>query len=156
LSSSLFRNPDELKKLVGAMKTDSQDRMLASLTTLQHFADIPLKITVRNPATPDKGVEIIGRPLRDREIIEYWRKLAAINQRLAVAQDPSEVQLTPEELEKVQALFDEYIQLSTGIPTDFLKDLGDSRIRHQLFRGIMIGSQPKVSDVEASKKFRPE
>jgi hypothetical protein len=148
------KNREELKKLLGAMQKDEAYQLLATMETLQQFSEIPIHIRVHSPTTPDKWVNIKGRPLKDFEMVEYLRKLGQIRMELITAKNPVDVALTPDELERMHNLFDEYITLSTGLPKEFLTTLGDNRTRYQLFKGIMIASQPSEQDLENIKKFR--
>lgn len=149
-----IHNKAELRKLLGAMNKDEQDEMISVLGTLVSFADLPIHVRVHSPATPDKFAEIRGRQLKDHEIIRYMEKLGEIDKELLTAKDPNEVPLTPDQLRKLHELFDEYITLSTRIPREFLTALGNNRTRYQLFKGIMIGSQPSEEQREQSSKFR--
>lgn len=154
MSEQDSKNRAELRKLLGAMTKDEQDELLTRMEVLQSFADIPIHVFVHSPSSPDKRQEIRGRALKDHELIAYMNRLRAIRPELLTAKDPADVALLPEELEALHSLFDEYIELSTRLPRQFIRQLGDNRTRYQLFKGIMIASQPSVQDVELADKFR--
>lgn len=144
------------KLLFKAMGEDEAKEKGVILSTLKAFSEIPIRVRVHSPADPDHAVEVTGRALKDFEIIDYMQQLSSIDKRLLIADSPDAVALEPTQLAALHVLFDKYITISTGIPGDFLKKLGDNRIRYQLFRGIMIGSNPSKEDMEAAKKFRAD
>jgi hypothetical protein len=150
------KNKAELRKLLGAMTKDEQDELLTRMEVLQSFADVPIHIRVHSPVTPDKTVDIRGRSLKDAEMIQCMRDMAKIRPELVTAKDQTDVQLLPDEVEKLHDVFDHYIEVSTRLPVAFIKQLGDDRTRYQLFKGIMQASQPSQQDLENAKKFRVE
>jgi hypothetical protein len=141
------------EKLLKAMQIDEQ--------TIQHeyenltaFSKALFTVRVRDPTNRARFADIKARMLKDYEISEYTKKLRDINPQLATAKDPKEVQLTPEENDKLTVLWDEFISKATSIPKEKLTEIGNQKIRAALLVGILRASVPSEEEIAELGKFR--
>jgi len=143
---------EKAEKLFKAMESDEK-LIAATLEKLTQLANQPLRIKIKNRATGEI-LDIPARQLKDFEVSAFLKAQAKINPKLLAAKTPQDVELTPEESDKLYELYDEYIQKATGLPKAKLKELGNIPIRVALIIGIMQGSSVTEQELEEIQKFR--
>ena len=117
---------------------------------LTAMARRPIKVRV---VCGDQETVIEGRRLKDSEVLSYLNEQAKINPMLAT--DPEHAALTPDESQQLNDLTDQYIEMTTGIPVDSLKEIGSIRIRNAIMVGILKASGVDYKELEEIRKFRP-
>lgn len=138
----------EEEKLLRAVEKDqaSIDREIAGLMSLKR----PLKIILKEGSAE---TVIMARRLKGSELMTLRKELGAISAQLI--QGHENVALTTEQSDKLVDLMDRYIQITTGIPSERMKEeVDDERIRQKLFIEIVSKSSLKPTEVEALLKFR--
>lgn len=142
----------EERKVLKTLEKD-QKTIEEELQKLRSLASAPVNITVKDPRGGE-GITVKARRLRDREITAYLRQLKEINPALVAVKYPEDLQLPPEDQEKLYDVMDKTIELATGIPAERLAEIGDIRIRSALLKGIMKASTPSEEELEDLKLFR--
>ena len=139
----------EGKKLLAAMQKDEK-LISEEIQKLTAMARRPIKVRV---VCGDQETVIEGRRLKDSEVLSYLNEQAKINPMLAT--DPEHAALTPDESQQLNDLTDQYIEMTTGIPVDSLKEIGSIRIRNAIMVGILKASGVDYKELEEIRKFRP-
>ena len=139
----------EGKKLLAAMQKDEK-LISEEIQKLTAMARRPIKVRV---VCGDQETVIEGRRLKDSEVLSYLNEQAKINSMLAT--DPEHAALTPDESQQLNDLTDQYIEMTTGIPIESLKEIGSIRIRNAIMVGILKASGVDYKELEEIRKFRP-
>ena len=139
----------EGKKLLAAMQKDEK-LISEEIQKLTAMARRPIKVRV---VCGDQETVIEGRRLKDSEVLSYLNEQAKINPMLAT--DPEHAALTPDESQQLNDLTDQYIEMTTGIPIESLKEIGSIRIRNAIMVGILKASGVDYKELEEIRKFRP-
>ena len=139
----------EGKKLLAAMQKDEK-LISEEIQKLTAMARRPIKVRV---VCGDQETVIEGRRLKDNEVLSYLNEQAKINPMLAT--DPEHAALTPDESQQLNDLTDQYIEMTTGIPIESLKEIGSIRIRNAIMVGILKASGVDYKELEEIRKFRP-
>jgi len=139
----------EGKKLLAAMQKDEK-LISEEILRLTAMARRPIKVRV---VCGDQETVIEGRRLKDSEVLSYLNEQAKINSMLAT--DPEHAALTPDESQQLNDLTDQYIEMTTGIPIESLKEIGSIRIRNAIMVGILKASGVDYKELEEIRKFRP-
>jgi len=141
------------EKLLKAMELDERT-VENEWQQLTAFSKNLVTIRVRDPSNRARFLDVKARMLKDREISEYRKRLRQINPQLATAKGPEQVELTPEEDDKLSALWDEFISKATDIPKEKLAEMGNQKIRAALLIGIIKASVPDEQEIQELAKFR--
>jgi len=96
------------------------------------------------------GLRIPGRRLKDVEVTQLKKRLNIVSPKILQGKS---LEVTPEEEAQGRMVIDEYIELSTHIPKEKLKELGSDKIRLSLLLAIL--EESSLTEIDLMKFRKP-
>ena len=111
------------------------------------LASTPIKLIIHHN---EQTAEVMARTLTSGQVADYRRRLTEVNPDLG--NPDSFIMLSEQENDKIRAIMEDAIQVSTGLTKDLLPDV--DAIKSAIFEEIILISSVSEKDLAELSKFR--